>query len=639
MKHNRQKQGQQEKRPLREDMRLLRRALASVHRFEPAMLPVTVIGAICTAAAPFVNIYFSARILNELTGEKNIQRLIFLAALTVGLNLLLHLSARAAQRGREVINEGLMRKEYNSVAAVYLSADYEKLENPEFQDLARDFREAANMRGMVLTGVCQGVDQIVRNLVTVGFSIGMSASMFVAVGGGDAGGSFWQSPYFSLVMLAMVLLVAVASLWLTQTQSAKQFALQSEYIRTNRMFGYYGRMMLDYQQGKEIRVFREQPLIYEEATKVTRDAIKKTAKKLDRIASRYEGTGALLTTLLSGMVYLFVALKAMAGAFGVGMVVQYVGAVNQFTTGFTEAAVSFADLRWDTKYMVYYFRILDTQQLLYRGTLPVEKRIDNQYEIEFKHVSFRYPGSEEWALRDFSIKLKVGERLAVVGRNGSGKTTFIKLLCRLYDPQEGEILLNGIDIKKYDYDEYMSIFSVVFQDFSLFAFPLGQNVACGLEYEADRAQQCLQKAGFDERLQTMPLGLETPLYKDFDEDGVQISGGEAQKIALARALYKNAPFIVLDEPTAALDPVAEYEIYTHFDELAQDKTTVYISHRLSSCRFCHDIAVFDKGRLVQRGDHETLLSQPGIYADLWNAQAQYYTDAGAAQQETQQAYS
>lgn len=639
MKHNRQKQGQQEKRPLREDMRLLRRALASVHRFEPAMLPVTVIGAICTAAAPFVNIYFSARILNELTGEKNIQRLIFLAALTVGLNLLLHLSARAAQRGREVISESLMRKEYNSVAAVYLSADYEKLENPEFQNLARDYREATNMRGMVLAGVCQGVDQIVRNLVTVGFSIGMSASMFVAVGGGDAGGSFWQSPYFSLVMLAMVLLVAVASLWLTQTQSAKQFALQSEYIRTNRMFGYYGRMMLDYQQGKEVRVFKEQPLIYEEATKVTRDAIKKTAKKLDRIASRYEGTGALLTTLLSGMVYLFVALKAMAGAFGVGMVVQYVGAVNQFTTGFTEAAVSFADLRWDTKYMVYYFRILDTQQLLYRGTLPVEKRIDNQYEIEFKHVSFRYPGSEEWALRDFSIKLKVGERLAVVGRNGSGKTTFIKLLCRLYDPQEGEILLNGIDIKKYDYDEYMSIFSVVFQDFSLFAFPLGQNVACGLEYEADRAQQCLQKAGFDERLQTMPLGLETPLYKDFDEDGVQISGGEAQKIALARALYKNAPFIVLDEPTAALDPVAEYEIYTHFDELAQDKTTVYISHRLSSCRFCHDIAVFDKGRLVQRGDHETLLSQPGIYADLWNAQAQYYTDAGAAQQETQQAYS
>ena len=637
MKHNRQKQGQQEKRPLREDMRLLRRALACVHRFEPAMLPVTVIGAICTAAAPFVNIYFSARILNELTGEKNIQRLIFLAALTVGLNLLLHLSARAAQRGREVISESLMRKEYNSVAAVYLSADYEKLENPEFQNLARDYREATNMRGMVLAGVCQGVDQIVRNLVTVGFSIGMSASMFVAVGGGDAGGSFWQSPYFSLVMLAMVLLVAVASLWLTQTQSAKQFALQSEYIRTNRMFGYYGRMMLDYQQGKEIRVFREQPLIYEEATKAIRDA--ENTKKISRIAGRYQGAVALLTTLLSGMVYLFVALKAMAGALGVGMVVQYVGAVNQFTTGFTEVAVSFANLRRDTKYMVYYFRFLDTQQQLYRGTLPVEKRIDNQYEIEFKHVSFRYPGSEEWALRDFSIKLRVGERLAVVGRNGSGKTTFIKLLCRLYDPQEGEILLNGIDIKKYDYDEYMSIFSVVFQDFSLFAFPLGQNVACGLEYEADRAQQCLQKAGFDERLQTMPLGLETPLYKDFDEDGVQISGGEAQKIALARALYKNAPFIVLDEPTAALDPVAEYEIYTHFDELAQDKTTVYISHRLSSCRFCHDIAVFDKGRLVQRGDHETLLSQPGIYADLWNAQAQYYTDAGAAQQETQQAYS
>jgi len=225
------------------------------------------------------------------------------------------------------------------------------------------------------------------------------------------------------------------------------------------------------------------------------------------------------------------------------------------------------------------------------------------------------------------MKFNVGSRTAVVGMNGSGKTTMIKLLCRLYDPTDGEITLNGIDVKKYDYAEYLNIFSVVFQDFKLFSFPLGQNVASSVKYDGARVERCLMMSGFGERYEEMPKGLGTPLYKDFDEDGVEISGGEAQKIALARALYKNAPFIVLDEPTAALDPVAEYEIYSKFNEIVGDKTAVYISHRLSSCRFCDDIAVFHESELIQRGNHDALLSdRDGKYYELWNAQAQYYNE-------------
>ena len=218
--------------------------------------------------------------------------------------------------------------------------------------------------------------------------------------------------------------------------------------------------------------------------------------------------------------------------------------------------------------------------------------------MEFRDVSFKYPNTDTYALRHVNLKFKVGEKLAVVGKNGSGKTTFIKLLCRLYDPTEGQILLNGVDIKKYDYDEYMSIFSVVFQDFNLFAFSLGQNVAAAKEYNKSKVEECLKKAGFGERLDSMPEGTETCLYKDFSERGVEISGGEAQKIALARALYKDAPFMVLDEPTAALDPVSEYEVYSKFNEIAGDKTAIYISHRLASCRFCDNILVFDNGNVV-----------------------------------------
>lgn len=243
---------------------------------------------------------------------------------------------------------------------------------------------------------------------------------------------------------------------------------------------------------------------------------------------------------------------------------------------------------------------------------------------DIRDVSFRYPNTETWALRHVNMKFQVGSRLAVVGENGSGKTTFIKLLCRLYDPTQGEILLNGIDIRKYSYRQYIDLFSVVFQDFQLLAFPLGQNVAAAVEVDKGRAARCLEMAGFGKQLAALPQGLETPLYKEFDESGVQVSGGEAQKIALARALYKDAPFVVLDEPTAALDPVAEMEVYENFDKIVGDKTAVYISHRLSSCRFCDDIAVFDHGHIVQQGSHDALVEAPGKYQELWHAQAQYY---------------
>ena len=262
---------------------------------------------------------------------------------------------------------------------------------------------------------------------------------------------------------------------------------------------------------------------------------------------------------------------------------------------------------------------------MYQGSLTTEKRSDRNYEVEFRNVSFKYPGSDEYALRNLSIKFKIGSRLAVVGRNGSGKTTFIKLLCRLYDPTEGEILLNGADIRKYSYSDYLSIFSVVFQDFRLFSFPLAQNVAVAEEYDSGKVIGCLEEAGFGQRLATLSQGIETPLYKDFDEKGVEISGGEAQKIALARALYKDAPFVILDEPTAALDPIAEAEIYAKFNDMVGDRTAIYISHRLSSCRFCDVIAVFDKGQIVQKGSHEELAADAaGKYYELWNAQAQYY---------------
>jgi ATP-binding cassette subfamily B protein len=320
-------------------------------------------------------------------------------------------------------------------------------------------------------------------------------------------------------------------------------------------------------------------------------------------------------------------LNAVRGLLEIGSVILYVGFITRLVTAVTNLTDYIALTKMNAPFLLHYLSFFEIENKMYYGSLPVEKRADNEYEIEFHNVSFKYPGSDSYALKNLCLKLNIGQRLAVVGMNGSGKTTMIKLLCRLYDPTEGEITLNGIDIRKYRYHEYMKVFSVVFQDFKLFSFSLGQNTAASVDVETDRAMDSLYKAGFADRFSTMPKGLDTPLYKDFEEEGVEISGGEAQKIALARALYKNAPFIVLDEPTAALDPIAEFDIYSKFNEIVGGKTAIYISHRLSSCRFCDDIAVFHEGELIQRGNHDALLDDKnGKYFELWNAQAQYYTD-------------
>ena len=250
--------------------------------------------------------------------------------------------------------------------------------------------------------------------------------------------------------------------------------------------------------------------------------------------------------------------------------------------------------------------------------------------MEFDHVSFRYPGSEEEVLRDLNLSFDTGRKLAIVGKNGSGKTTFIKLLCRLYEPAQGCIRVNGTDIREYDADAYNDLLAVVFQDFRIFSFEVGENIAGSAEPDEKRVWDALDRAGLTDRAQMMERGLHTFVGKEYDESGVNFSGGERQKMAIARAIYKDAPFVIMDEPTAALDPVSEYEVYAGFDQMiggkknGSGKAALYISHRLASCRFCQDILVFDGGRVIQRGSHEQLIGEEGLYRQMWDAQAQYY---------------
>ena len=261
-----------------------------------------------------------------------------------------------------------------------------------------------------------------------------------------------------------------------------------------------------------------------------------------------------------------------------------------------------------------------------KGTRAVKQ---GEHTIEFRNVGFKYPRSEQFVLRNVNITIRPEEHLSIVGLNGAGKTTFIKLLCRLYDVTEGEIRVDGVNIKEYSDEEYRKLFSVVFQDFKLFAFSLRDNIALAAEVEDGRINETLKLSGFYEDAQRLEHGLETTLFKAYDEKGTELSGGQQQKTAISRALYKNAPIVILDEPTAALDPMAEYDIYRRFDTLVGGKTAIYISHRLSSCKFCDKIAVFAEDTIKEYGTHEELVSlKNGIYAEMFAAQAQYYTEVG-----------
>ena len=459
------------------------------------------------------------------------------------------------------------------------------------------------------------VGRLVERTTKIAASVAMALSFFLI----DA--IAW---YLKLALLLLMALTIVCGVITTAKVQDLEHGFWDSCVDMNIISEKYSGYMDDYSAGKDIRLYHMSDDLADRMAKQDRwfyDLRIKTANRQTMLSL----PSAFFNEFLKFAAYLLLIYAAMQGAVSVGSITKYVACLMMLLDAVSGMVRGIKLILTNNVYLKRYFSYLDIPNNMYKGTLTVEKRDDREYYVEFRDVSFKYPHSDVYALRHVNVKFRVGEKLAVVGMNGSGKTTFIKLMCRLYDPTEGEILLNGVNIQKYDYDEYMSIFSVVFQDFRLFAFSLGQNVAASDKYDRARVEECLREAGFGDRLAALPDGVETCLYKDYSENGIEISGGEAQKIALARALYKNAPFIILDEPTAALDPVAEYEVYSRFNEIVGDRTAIYISHRLASCRICDTIAVFDHGAVVQHGSHDVLMAdESGKYHELWMAQAQYY---------------
>lgn len=607
------------RRSLKTDWKLIARGFRVLYDVCPQNMIWRTVKCITHQLAPYFTLYLSAEIISRLAAGASFQSLLTLALITVSgqllLNLSMHFTDRKAEEMESInydLNELYMLK-------VQCRMQYKHLENPETAQLRQRIRNHSNYGGHGLSNLYWNYWTFLSAIVNIIFSVSLTVSLLRRVSGANLSGflAFVNHPFSVLVLFALIGINIVAqmiNIYHFEPEKTKIWSdFNLRFARSNRymIFGPDTVLM----GAVALSMARCRSVLVEDGH--LRESFK------NRMAQNT--VSRLLEAVTNLILYVYVGAKAYIGAFGIGNFVLYTGTVNKFVEAVSDLGGCFSSMRQNNEYLIELYRFLDLPDEMYHGTLSVEKREDNKFEIEFRNVSFKYPGSDSYALKNVNFKFQLGERLAFVGMNGSGKTTFVKLLCRLYDPTEGQILLKGIDISRYDYDQYLRLFSVVFQDIFLFAFSLGENISAQTDYEEEKVKACLQKVNFEERLSELEQGLQTAYGRMYQNDGVEFSGGEAQKIALARALYKDAPYIVLDEPTAALDPLAEAEVYSSFNEIMDGKTAIYVSHRLSSCRFADKILVFHEGQIVQQGSHEELVNEKsGKYYELWNAQAKYY---------------
>jgi ABC-type multidrug transport system fused ATPase/permease subunit len=572
-------------------------------RHEKPYFLVIAANMLVSGLSPFVNIFVPKRIIDELMGARQADVLVLLVAVLVLLNLAVSVAANLTRYFTDKYHIRLVQRLVRMLVEKCMSMDFSHTENADI--LAQ--REKA----------IRGMDTTYGSIEVMTFTLGALVSAVITLVG-----TVYVVGRLSPLLLAVLIAVTAANMLIVSRLSKGSTEFYKNLIEDQRKFGYYTWELKRFQYGKDIRIYNAVPLIKQRIDDyASKDWFMQ--RKFNRRQNRYTVMTTLLNAAQQALLYGYLGVRVVTKLITVGEFQMLVTASLNFAGSLRGIVENVIGLARVVEYINETRVFLQQPDVMRSGSRPVVKA--DKHTIEFRDVSFKYPNAENYSLRHVSITLTPGSKLSVVGRNGAGKTTFIKLLCRLYDPAEGQILLDGADIREYDLDSYRELLSVVFQDYKLLAFSLRENIAAAPEADDARVLEAACKAGFIERLETLEKGLDTAVYKDFDKNGMEFSGGESQKIAIARAIYKNAPITVLDEPTAALDPMAEYDIYNRFDSLIGDKTAIYISHRLSSCRFCDNIAVFKDGEIVQYGPHDALVKdEGGEYFTMWTAQAKYY---------------
>lgn len=570
-------------------------------RFKKSYFFVKTFQMIFQTAMPFFSIFFMPLIIDELLGQKRIKLLVIYAAILVVGEMMISAASNVLSVQAEKYADKFENYFAEQISNRVMELDFQLTEDKNALDQIEKARTGMSWYSGGVAGLTDNFFNLISNVISI---LGV----------------------ITLILINAPLLVIVSggllffNVFLNNRNNKIEIESFKELSKQNRIFGYIMWQLADFRYGKDIRLYGAKDMMLKKTNNTTENIIEKWKNKADKQLPN-SMLQIVVDVVRDALAYFYLGYLVITGSISIGIFSQMGSASSTFYQSVQSMIYGLQDIVKKSNYAYEYVKFMDYPAAMNRGNKKIEQ---TSHTIEFRNVSFSYPNTDVKVLNDISVTLHSGEHLSVVGLNGAGKTTFIKLLCRLYDVDKGEILLDGVNTKEYEYDEYMKLFSVVFQDFKLFAFSVEENITLD-KTNPQKAEEIVKLVGLEDKINSMPNKMNTIIFKQFDENGIEPSGGEQQKLAIARALYKNSSVVILDEPTAALDPVSEYEIYRQFNSLVDGKTAVYISHRLSSCKFCDKIAVFSEGTIKEFGTHDSLVNlENGIYAEMFAAQAQYY---------------
>ncbi|MEG2088306.1 MAG: ABC transporter ATP-binding protein, partial [Angelakisella sp.] len=572
----------------------------------PSYILLLLANALLGGGKIFCNVLLPKFLIDELTGGRRVEWLLLWGGSVVATNVLLaffaNLLRAKLETGRLRLTQGLQQ----ALAHKVMNCKYELLEDPHYLDLKERANFACSNQD-ALTGMIREFSDLLKNLATMLGLAGVLLTLSV--------------PLVLVLVCCIAVMMAIYGTFVNY-----QLTFFEGIIPFNRKLSYYMGFAYDELGQQDVRLYDLPPMLGERARLLNLEIIHAFTHYAHR-EGLHEGINSVLTVVQSLLAYLYVGARVLTTWFGpsigLGSFTMYVAAA----TGFSAATATLGQNVLDViRHLGYLDPFLELMELDDEdgaaGTVPLVGEVES---ICFEHVSFHYPRTEALVLNDLSFSIAKGEKISIVGLNGAGKTTLIKLLCRLYQPTSGRILVNGQDIAQYEHQSYLAQLAAVFQDFKLFAFSIAENVSCGTAGDGRDTAALLEQVGLGDKLRELPAGQDTLLGKAYDKDGIDLSGGQKQKIAIARALYKRASLIILDEPTSALDPLAEAEIYRDFNRMTGGKTAIYISHRMSSSVFCDRILVLDDGRVVDFASHDALMEQgDSLYCRLFRSQAENY---------------
>lgn len=591
-------------------------------KYRKSMIGLLLLGGIAGASMSYIWTFIGKLVVDIIERQaametKDIMPLVYLVIVTTAVELVMMVLNAYANKQLEIGFHYMRLRIVRERIAKVLGMEYEMLETPDMLDRLQRAKRATG-------GGNDGVQGFMRDIYTMmlQFICIIAAVSIIST----------LSPWIVIVIIVLSLI---------QFEYFDYIRIKDKEVMWDAMAGnwrkleYMSTVSTDFSYAKDIRLYGMRKWLGIKQKEVNADELRRWKQSRQYwIYNTIFSSGYAL--VLMAVVFGWLIYDVLVNDLSIGNFILYSGSALTFAGNIWQFLQSLGSMRVRSSHLDDFRSFMDIPHPDEgKKTVPVPKA--DKYVFKFENVSFKYKGQDKYALKGLNMTLEAGQKLAVVGLNGAGKTTFIKLLLRLYDVTEGSILCNGIDIREFDRAEYYRLFAPAFQEVEVFAFKLSENVSMRTDDETDKSltEQYLRDAGMGEKLDGLPSGMDTELLKVLYDDGVDLSGGEKQKLALARALYKNAPIVVLDEPTAALDALAEYRLYQSFDGMIGSRTAVYISHRLSSTRFCDNIAMFVAGEMVEYGTHEELLEKNGAYAEMFRVQAQYYVEGEtAAENET-----